>query len=302
MGTSISRVVLQAARLTPIFNMAGFKLYFVLATVLFVGSSIASDEADRDVCGDPVITEDMRNDPIKIVEYLRNQPGNQRVENLLDNHPFLLDLEKGKIERDQMQRAVANFAYNAEMELRNAGNVLNQFGNAWPVYESRMFADKFLEMSYESLKRLEPLGRAFDIDDISQLVAIEPDPDALIVASTYAEIAARAGHVSELAVPMAVRQDQDRRLTQRMKRALQNPAYKSWNLSEEALSWFDVGDVDFDDKEFMRVLAPIVRHAADRGVTLCALRRRLNQVNNGYKHLFNAMMDVAHRPKVIEGF
>merc|ERR1712217_807661 len=131
---------------------------------------------------------------------------------------------------------------------------------------------------------------------------MEPDPDALVLSSHVAEIAERAEHVAELTVPIAIRQNQDRRLGQRMKRALQNPAYKSWNLSEEALSWFDVGDVDFDDKEFMRVLAPIVRHAADRGVTLCALRRRLNQVNNGYKHLFNAMMDVAHRPKVIGGF
>merc|ERR1712217_890855 len=130
-----------------------------------------------------------------------------------------------------------------------------------------MLADKVLEMSYESLKRLKPLGRDFDIDDISRLVAIEPDPDALIVASTYAEIADRAGHVSEFAAPMAIRLDQDRRLAQRMKRALQNPAYKSWNLSKDALRWFDV-NIDFDDKELMQLLAPIVRHAADRKVTL----------------------------------
>merc|ERR1712242_55487 len=282
--------------------MAGFKLYFFFATVLFVAISFAAGDADRDVCGDPVITDDMRNDPTKIIEYLRNQPENQRVEKFLDNHPFLLALENGKVEKDQMQRAVANFAYDAERTLRNLGNAVNHFGNAWPVYENRMLVDQALEMSYESLKRLEPLGRAFDIDDISRLVPIEPDPDALILSSTYAEIAERAEHVSEFAAPMAIRLDQDRRLAQRMKRALQNPAYKSWNLSEDALRWFDVNVDLIDDKEFMRVLAPILRHAADRRVTLCTLRRRLNQVNDGYKHFFDAMLDVAHRPKVTAGF
>merc|ERR1712183_316167 len=74
--------------------------------------------------------------------------------------------------------------------------------------------------------------------------------------------------------------DHRRRLNQRMKQALMQPAYNAWKLNGDDLDFFDRLD-QIDDTTLRQNVNLILRRAIDRDVTLCQLRRRTDAVNLG---------------------
>merc|ERR1712060_157346 len=95
---------------------------------------------------------------------------------------------------------------------------------------------------------------------------------------------------------MGIRLPTMRAMSQRIKNALQkNAAYKAWNLSAEALEFFDAFD-DIDMGEVQKLNDAIIQRAVDEGMDNCLLRRRLAQINNGEMYFWDAVNEDTQPP------
>merc|ERR1712190_16647 len=246
---------------------------------------------DNDLCGDPLATVNEANG---VIDYLRKQPDNQRVKDILEQHPFIKDAENGKLDRERMVRWVVNTAYHLEREVRNVAGALDRHGTPYPTPERRQFLERALEMHRELLRRLEPLGKAFGIGSTEELLRREPSPDALIWSSHCAEIVQHADDITEIVAPFMVQLDTRMNIAKRMREALKRPEYKSWNINEDALKFFDSFEV-VDRDEMEKYVNIIMRRGIERDITQCQLRRRLFQVNNGIVRFWDAANEKAPR-------
>jgi len=200
-------------------------------------------------------------------------------------------------------RFVVNYAYHLEREVRNVAGALNHFGTPFPSPERREMLARTLDLQREYLQRLEPLARAFGIDGMEQLLKQEPDGDALIMSSNCAEIVMHGDDLTEMIVPWIIRFDKFVDMHQRMRKALTRSEYKAWNLSEDALHFFDTDSDVIKKDDLARLLPVIVRRGIDRGITQCQLRRRVNQVNNGVVRFWDAANERAPQgPQMTTGF
>merc|ERR1711920_219326 len=227
---------------------------------------------DSDLCGDPLVTVNNANG---VIDYLRKQPDNQRVKDILEQHPFIKDAENGKLDRERMVRWVVNTAYHLEREVRNAAGALDRHGTPYPTPERRQFLERALEMHRELLRR-------------------EPSPDALIWSSHCAEIVQHADDITEIVAPFMVQLDTRMNIAKRMREALKRPEYKSWNINEDALKFFDSFEV-VDRDEMEKYVNIIMRRGVERDITQCQLRRRMLQVNNGIVRFWDAANEKAPR-------
>jgi len=273
--------------------------YFVLASVVVLlivpaalgrrGPSENYGEDGKDVCGDPLPN---RETPREIIEYLANTEDTKKTYAYLNEHPFIIDAESGKLDRARMVNFIANYARHLQIFNRNLATALNAFGSAWPVVQRRELLRTLLDVHRERLVRLDPLAKAFGIDSMESLMKFEPNQNGLILASHTAEIVNHAHDVSELTAAVEVRWGMEADLHRRIKNALMNAnnvAYKPWKLNAEMLRFFDFDIMDMG--ELKRMNDAILTRAVDEGMLLCMLRRRMAQVNNGDVYFWDAALE-----------
>lgn len=242
-------------------------------------------KGQQDVCGDPIPNRD---NPRQILEYLSNTEDNKKTNEYVKKHPFLVDVENGKLDRTRMTNFIVNYARFLSCFGRSLGSALNAFGSDWPTMERRELVRNLLEFYSARLEKIQPLAQAFGIDMKEALMRFEPDQNALILSSHIADIIAHASDISELSAPVEIRLSIEAGLHRRIKSALQtNAEYKPWNLDANALAFFD-WDEYIDVDEVKRMNDAIIARAVDEGVIVCMLRRRLAQMNNGEVHFWDA--------------
>lgn len=242
-------------------------------------------KGQQDVCGDPIPNRD---NPRQILEYLSNTEDNKKTSEYVEKHPFIVDVENGKLDRTRMTSFIVNYARFLSCFSRSLGSALNAFGSDWPTMERRELVRNLLDFYTARLERIQPLAQAFGIDMKEALMRFEPDQNAMILSSHISDIIAHASDISELSAPVEVRLGIEAGLHRRIKAALQtNAAYKPWNLDANALAFFDWDKyIDVDDVK--RMNDAIIARAVDEGVIVCMLRRRLAQMNNGEVHFWDA--------------
>jgi len=207
---------------------------------------------------------------------------------------------------DIMRNFIVQSAYTFERQVRTMAQGLNNFGTVYdsqkPMMEQRMFFMKMTQEINEGLHNLEKLGAKFQIGSLEKLIGMEPDPAALQIANTFAEVISHADDVSEFVAPLAVVMQRHNDINQRMKKALQtNPAYKAWALSDDDLAFFDIW-MHIDPATMKNAVTHIVGRSLRRDLTLCPLRRRLNQINHAQLEFFNAVQKGPYRPVGRIGF
>jgi len=275
---------------------------FVLSALLVLGTvAIAlsgyTDDRGNDVCGDPLPSADMRQNPIKVVDWARQQPFFQEVNKDIDQHPFVRDLEAGKLSRDVMQRFVINAAYGQERLLRCLMGAINRHGQAWPVMEQRDVLEMVTMNQRRALEDLERLGAKFDIAGIEELLRHDPDNGALAVINAQCEAVMHADDVNEVVLPIIAALDHMRQIGQRLRDGLKNAAYKAWNLGDDDLQFFARLD-DIDDAKLNRMLERVIGRGLDRRLTLCQVRRRTNAVQFGRRAFFDHVVGRNDRPSI----
>merc|ERR1719491_943741 len=240
-------------------------------------------DSRRDICGDPIVTQSMIDHPQQVIEYLTKHESNQKAhENIIKDNDFLRDLQSGKITKDRMKSFIMQSAYGLEGDVRSFAGAYNKFGFAYPVQETREFFHKLWMMNDEALKRVSVLGRKFDISSMEDLYMHDPNPVGMVWTMSLGEAVMHAQHYSEIVASMAIVADDYQYLMQNIKKTIQtNAAYKSWGLTEDDLAFFDSFMMNSMDAEFMSMVHTILKQGLRQEVTVCQLRRRLNNMNVG---------------------
>jgi len=278
MITSTNRSTLTA--LLVIFGTAGIAL----------GAGYSTYGADTDVCGDPMPSADMRQNPMKVIEWASQQPFFQQVNKDIDQHPFVRDLEAGKLSKDVMQRYVINTVYHQERFNRCLYGAINRHGLAWPVMETRDVLEMLTLNQRFALEDLQRLAAKFDIAGIEELLRNDPDHGALQLVNAQCEAVMHADDANEVILPIVAILDHERQIGQRMRNGLKNAAYKAWNLDEGDLKYFDRLN-EIDDAKLKEQLQNVIRRGLDRRLTLCQVRRRANAVQSGRRAFFDHVMN-----------
>jgi len=236
-------------------------------------------KSGTDICGDPS-AQNMRDDPMKIVDYLANVDSNKYIEDKLTNHPFIKTVEDGKLTKDMMEQWIVQTAYTLQRDTRTRAAAYGMFGSDYPEKHSRTYFANGMDIGRDSLELLQDLGQKFGIDTIDKLETYDPNPVAMVFSSALAEGVMHADHHSELVAASAVFGPVLKNMLQRMKTALLTSPYKEWNLTEDDLKVFDVF-MKIDQSEETDVITGILKRAIDEDVTICQMRRRLNYLNVG---------------------
>jgi len=262
----------------------------VFASVLFVmlGVALAYGDGGNDVCGDPLPSNDMRSNPMKVVDWLQQQDMWKKVNQALDSHPFIKDIESGKLTKDNMQRFIINMVYDLERNTRTFHGAYNMFATAFPCPETRDMIDMCVEAHQMGLDDLQRLGSKFQLNDIESLLKYEPMQFALQYANAWNDAVMHGEDVADVLVPHVVNMDHQNQLNQRIKKALMsNSAYKAWNLNADDLKIFDFYQ-NMDRDAIKQDVQKVIRRAIDRDVTLCQLRRRVNALQVGRIGFYDA--------------
>jgi len=185
-------------------------------------------------------------------------------------------------------------AYHLQRQLRNMAQGLNAYGTVYdsrtPMMEQRMYFTRMTQVIDRALQDLDALGVKFQITSLAQLIKMEPDPRALRIADSFSDAINHAEDVSEIVAAGAVIFQRLDDLNQRIQNALKtNPAYKAWNLSDDDLKFFDWAQQVNQDGKMQQAVQAVIGRSLRRDLTLCPLRRRLNQFNAAQIDFFNAV-------------
>merc|ERR1712160_138708 len=213
--------------------------FYTLLLVAFVTASVVKGATD--VCGDPVPSSAMREDPGKTIEYLRSLDSNKVSMEKIMNNEFIQMMESGKLDKDMMREWIIQTAYGLETDARSFASAYNLYGSAWPVVENREFYTMYMNVTRDGLYHLSMLAKKFGIADITDLVKNDPNPFAMIWSHALSESVMHAEHHAEIVASMVVTGPMYDRMLQRMKKVLQtNVAYKQWNLNDDDLKYFEI--------------------------------------------------------------
>jgi len=267
------------------------QLFILLACVGAASTASIFGQDSRDICGDPIVTQSMIDHPQQVIEYLTKLESNQKAhESIIKDNDFLRDLQSGKITKDRMKSFIMQSAYGLEGDVRSFSGAYNKFGFAYPVQETREFFHKLWMMNDEALKRVSVLGRKFDISSMEDLYMHDPNPVGMVWTMSLGEGVMHAQHYSEIVASMAIVVDDYEYLMQNIKKTIQtNAAYKSWGLTEDDLAFFDT--FTMGKAELMSMVPPILKQGLRQEVTVCQLRRRLNNMNIGRVLYWKALSD-----------
>jgi len=271
--------------------------------LLLIGA--AAVYSSTDVCGDIEPTKDMMNDPMKVIDYLRNLDSNKKAMDITHNNDWIQSLKGGKVTKDDMRAWIVQTAYTLQMDTRSMGGGYNMFGFAYPVIEMRMFFSSGMDICRDGLTKLTKLARKFDIDDMEKLMAYDPEPIMMTFSHALSEGIMHAEHNSEIVAGMAVTSPDYHQVLQMMKKTLQtNAAYKQWGLSDDDLEFFDNFSMfDTQNKDFQDIVRGVVGRGLEQDVTICAMRRRLNNFNMGRTLFWEKMSNMKpEQPKHAIGF
>jgi len=251
--------------------------------LLLVIGAAAVHSSNTDVCGDIEPTKEMMNDPLKVIDYLRNLDTNKKAMEITHNNDWLKDLKAGKVSKDDMRDWIVQTAYTLQMDARSMGGGYNMFGFAYPVIESRMFFSEGMDISRDGLMKLTKLAHKFGIDDMEKLMEYEPEPLMMTFSHALAEGIVHAEHHCEIVAGLAVTSPDYHQVLQMMKKTLQTTSvYKQWGLSDDDLEFFDNFRMfDTQNKEFQDIVKGVVGRGLDQDVSICAMRRKLNNFNMG---------------------
>merc|ERR1712190_443352 len=265
---------------TPTMKKSTSYLLAVLSVTAIVFGSVTA--ADSDVCGDPLPTDAMRQDPQQVLDWLRQRPLNQRIMKSINEHPFLRDAEAGKLEKNVMQRYVINTAYLMERCVRALHTAQARFGQLWPkeAREGRELLTRLIDFHEDAMDDLAVLGAKFDVDSARNLLVHDPDYIALVGVNGIVEAVHFGQDLAEVVAPIAAVAPQMIEMHMRLRKALYNPAYKAWGIGERELKFFDYVKA-FNDENVFKMTNAVLRRAIDRDITLCQLRRRTEMDNIG---------------------
>merc|ERR1711957_940392 len=255
--------------------------FYTLLLVAFVTAS--GVKGATDVCGDPVPSSAMREDPGKMIDYLRSLDSNKVSMEKIMNNEFIQMMESGELDKDMMRDWIIQTAYGLETDARSFASAYNHYGSSWPVVENREFYTMCMDVTRDGLYSLNMLAKKFGIADITNLVKNDPNPFAMIWSHALSESVMHAEHHAEIVASMVVTGPMYDRMLQRMKKVLQtNVAYKQWNLNDDDLKYFEIyKTMSGDDSDVKQVTDKVMRQAMDRGMTICQMRRRLNDFDVG---------------------
>merc|ERR1712032_230830 len=300
--------IVSVSTSTFIATMSFSRCRFAIITFMVVLSSIAALAVggytdDRDVCGDPLPSAAMRAKPLAVVDWVRQQQRVQEINKDIDQHPFLQDLENGKLTKDVMQRFVINLAYNQERCHRCMHGAIDRWGQAYPVLDQRILLEIVADMDRDALLDLQKLAARFDINNIEELLRNEPDPMALQLPNAVCEAVQHIDDPNEIVVPLIAIANHRREVDQRIRKGLMNQAYKAWNLKEDDLRFFDRFN-RLDGERVDQLAANVIQRGLDRQLTLCQVRRRAEAFQHGRRAVYDATMGRGGggRPAVEVGF
>jgi len=245
----------------------------VMAMISAVQSQLTG--GDKDVCGDMLPTDGMRKDPTKVYDWLQKDVGYQRVDKILQDHPFVRDIENGKMKKEDMVYFVVNQAYIMEDMIRMLGGALNVFGDMYPSDARDVFGMR-LQGHRDALDAFSKLSSKFDIVDATDLLKHDPNPFAMMIPWAFSSSVQHARHPSVMMGSLETYSRTCNQIMQRIRDALKNrPEYKSWGLNADDLKFFDIlMNMDQDDTMKQR-LGAVMMQGLDQGITLCEIRRHM---------------------------
>merc|ERR1712238_323662 len=251
-----------------------------------------------DICGDPQTTSKMVDDPKMVLDMLRNLDSNKRAYQRIEDNAFLKDVESGKMTKDMMKQWIIQQAYSLESLMRSFAGAYNFFGTTFPNVSSREHFRICMDSTRYALEHLPSLGRKFDIADTKDLLKYDPNPVMLYYAGAISDGVMHCEHNSEIVAAMAVSVDAWWKVMQRMKKSLSTvSAYKAWGLTDDDLQAFDVWKNTEEMTRYFKSAESIIGEGLDRKVTICQLRRMLNNLNVGNMMWWEA---VSFKPESIK--
>jgi len=235
-----------------------------------------------DVCGDPQTSSKMIDDPKLVLDMLRNLDSNKRAAQRIEDNAFIKDVESGKMTKDMMKQWIIQQAYSLESLMRSFAGAYNFFGTPFPNVSSREHFMTCMNSTRYALDHLSSLGKKFDIADIHDLLKYDPNPVMLYYANAISEGVMHCEHHSEIVAATTVSVDAWWKVMQRMKKSLSTvSAYKAWGITKDDLKAFDVWKDTDEMTRFFESAETVVGEGIARKVTICQLRRMLNNLNVG---------------------